>query len=170
MSRSALAQLIAPTEVSFSLELFSEIELEVDALARAHFLEVDGGVEEKRKFQLDLDLMRYASKCGNLRVYTARVDGVLAGYCTWNVQYDVESKGLLIATQGAWYTGPAFSAHGLGLRLFKWSLSELKTLGVQCVFPHHRMQGRGIESRLGRWFRRLGAKPIKIEYSLWIGD
>lgn len=170
MPRSALAELVAPVEVTFQYELFAEIELEVDSLARAHFLEVDGGVEPRRPFRLDSGLMAYGSKCGNLRVYTARVDGLLAGYCTWNVQYDVESKGLLIATQGAWYTDPAFSQNGLGLKLFKWSLEELKSLGVQCAFPHHRMQGRGADERIGRWFERLGAKLIKKEYSLWIGD
>jgi hypothetical protein len=170
MPRSALAELAAPTEISFQLELFADIEIEVQALAAAHFQEVDGGVEPKRPFQLDADLMRYGSKCGNLRIYTARVDGQLAGYCTWNVQYDVESRGLFIATQGAWYTDPCFSANGLGLRLFKWSLKELKSLGVQCVFPHHRMQGRGTDERLGRWLCRQGAKLIKKEYSLWIGD
>jgi hypothetical protein len=170
MPRSALAELIAPTEISFQYELFSDIEGEVQGLATAHFFEVDGGVEPRRRFLIDADLMRYGSKCGNLRIYTARVDGLLAGYCTWNVQYDVESKGLLIATQGAWYTDPGFSSYGLGLRLFKHALRELKSLGVQCVFPHHRTQGRGIESRLGAWLVRQGAKLIKLEYSLWIGD
>lgn len=170
MPRSALAELVAPVEISFALQLFSEIEQEVQSLASAHFLEVDGGVEPRRKFEIDRDLMRYGSKCGNLRVYTARVDGALAGYVTWNVSYDVESRGLFIATQGAWYTDPGFSQHGLGLKLYKWSLAQLKSLGVQCVFPHHRTQGRGVEARLGLWLRRQGAKLVKYEYSLWIGD
>jgi hypothetical protein len=166
MPRSALAELAAPTEVSFQLEQFIDIELEVSGLADAHFEEVDGGVEPKRPFVIDSDLMRYGSKCGNLRIYTVRVDGELVGYCTWNVQYDVESRGLLIATQGAWYVSPAHA--GRGLRLYKHSLAELKALGVQCVFPHHRTQGRG--AALQPWLVRQGAKLIKLEYSLWIGS
>ena len=169
MSRSALAQAITPAEVTFQLEQFADISTEAEVLAQAHFLEVDDGVEPRRRFALDSRLMAYGSRIGNLRVYTARVDGQLVGYCTWNIQYDIESRGLLIATQGAWYTDPQFASHGLGLRLFKWTLNELKSLGVQCVFPHHRLQGRGTPERLGAWLQRLGAKPIKIEYSLWIG-
>lgn len=154
--------------IVLQLEQFAVIEQEVDALAKAHFREVDDGVEPRRHFELDSGLMTFGSKIGNLRIYTARVNEALVGYCTWNVQYDVESKGLLIATQGAWYMAPG---HGrLGLRLYKFTLDALRALGVRCVYPHHRLQGRGDIDRLGPWFQHLGAKPIKIEYSLWIGD
>jgi hypothetical protein len=39
---------------------------------------------------------------------------------------------------------------------------------VQCIFPHHRTQGRG--ARIGRFFMRRGAKHIQQTYSLWIGN
>jgi len=151
-------------------ESFLAIAGELSSLAIAHFEEVDGGVEPRRRLALDLATLSKMDQLGAMRVYTARAGEAktLVGYCTWNVEFDVESYGLLIARQGAWYVSP--KAPGAGLRLFKFALADLKRAGVKCTFPHHRLQGRGTEARLGAWFRRLGAKPIQLDYSLWIGD
>lgn len=136
------------------------------ALASLHSAEVDEGIEPRRKFELDGALIEAANNTGALRIYTARLDNVLIGYCTWNVSFDAESKGLLIATQGAWFMHP--SHVGSGTTLFEASLNALKRLGVKCVFPHHRTQGRG--AGLERYFLRLGATRHQVDYTLWIGD
>jgi hypothetical protein len=157
-------------QVTFQLEPWEAIATEVQALAERHFAEVDGGVEPRRHLDIDGQLMSYGCKVGAIKIYTARVGPALVGYCTWTISYDVESKGLLIASQGAWYTEQEYQSMAIGLRLFKHTLGELKSLGVQCVFPHHRMQGRGTEDRLGPFFLRLGAKLTQHTYTLWIGE
>ena len=138
---------------------------EARALAEAHFEEVDGGVEPNRPFKLDVGFMQKLSDGGVLKLFTARRDGRLVGYYTWNVQYDVESQGLLIAQQGAWYVEPSQTT--TACRMFDYAIAELRKIGVQCVYPHHRAQVRG--SNIGRFFRRRGAKKIQDTYSLWIG-
>lgn len=160
----------ASPEPGFQLESWESISDEVLWLAERHFTEVDGGVEPRRRFEIDQQLMAYGCRIGAIKIYTVRVSGVLAGYCTWNLSYDIESKGLLVATQGAWYTDQEFAGHGLGLKLFKWTLDELRLLGVKCVFPHHRTQGRGTEDRLGTFLVRMGAKLTQYTYTLWIGE
>ena len=140
--------------------------LELKALAEAHFEEVDGGVEPNRPFRLDLRQMRLMDEAGVLKVVVARAHGAAVGYFTWNIGMDVESEGLVAAWQGAWYAAPGhFKAAD---RLWSESVKALKLLGVQHLFPHHRVQGRG--SHLGRFFQRRGAKLIQHTYSLWIGD
>jgi hypothetical protein len=96
----------------------------------------------------------------------ARKAGKLVGYFTWTVARDPESEGLLTGTQGAWFVEPGVPAR-VSKRLWDRSVSDLKAIGVQCLYPHHRLQGRG--AHLGRFFERQRAKPIKTEYSLWIG-
>lgn len=135
-------------------------------LAEAHFAEVDGGVEPRRRFKLDERLMALMQEAGCLHLITARGhNGDMLAYFTWQTSLDVESEGLMIAQQGAWY---AWGGHfRLAVRTFDFSIEYLRGLGVQCVFPHHRMQGRG--ANIGRFFNRRGAKLIQQTYCLWIG-
>lgn len=139
---------------------------EIMALASDHFQEVDGGVEDRRVFKLDRKLMSMLDASGAFLLLTARDDGRLIGYITWNITPDVESEGLTIAQQGAWYTLPGNA--GAGARLFDHSLELLKLRGVDCAYPHHRAQGRG--SDLSAFFKRRGAKETQRTYSLWIGE
>lgn len=135
-------------------------------LAEAHFEEVDGGVEPRRKLDLDLDLMRAMAAHDALLVVVARAAGEVVGYFTWQIALDIESRGLLVGFQGAWFVAPGYP--GAAARLFDVSVEELRARGVKHVFPHHRAQGRG--ASIGRFFRRRGAKLIQFGYSLWIGE
>jgi hypothetical protein len=148
-------------------EPFASVWPEVQELGQQHFDEVDGGVEPKRRFALDAPALHDMSKRGILVILTARLDGRLAGYFTWNVLPDVESAGLLVAYQGAWFVSPS-APNKTARMLWDRSVAELKLAGVQNIFPHHRTQGRG--AGLGKFFTRRGAKAIQTTYSLWIGD
>lgn len=143
-----------------------ELWADLKPLAEAHSQEVDGGVEPKRKFALDLRLMRLLADAGSLIVVVARQNGQAIGYFTWNIAPDVESEGLVIAQQGAWYVAPGHPR--AAVELFECSMSELRACGVECVFPHHRTQGRGAD--IGKFFLRRGAKLIQHSYCLWIGE
>jgi hypothetical protein len=135
--------------------------------AEAHALEVDGGVQPQRPFKLDEPVMLALAAAGVLRTFIARdMAGVLVGYFTWNISLDIESAGLLIAQQGAWYVAPGHQ--GAATSLWDLAVCELRRSGVKCIYPHHRQQGRG--SGIGRFFRRRGAKEIQRTYSLWIGE
>lgn len=136
------------------------------ASACTHFEEVDGGVEPKRPFKLDLRLMQAMADVGSLKVIIAREDGRLVGYFTWSIMLDVESEGLSVGHQGAWFVQP--NNPRVAHRMFKASVAMLQAYGVQCIFPHHRTQGRG--ANIGRFFKSQGAKDIQRTYSLWIGD
>jgi hypothetical protein len=148
-------------------EPFASVWPEVQILTQQHFDEVDGGVEPNRGHDVDAAALHELSKRGILLVITARLDGRLVGYFTWNVQTDVESKGLLIALQGAWFVSPD-APNRTAVWLWDRSEAELRWMGVKCIYPHHRLQGRG--ANIGKFFMRRGAKPIQTTYSLWIGD
>jgi hypothetical protein len=154
-------------ELTIDLELWSEAWWrDARTLAEAHFQEVDGGVEPRRRFKLDERLMGLLDEAGSLKILSARLAGEMIGYFTWNITPDVESEGLIIAQQGAWYVAPGNP--GVGAKMFDRSVQVLKQFGVQCIFPHHRVQGRG--SHIGRFFESRGAKLIQYTFCLWIGD
>jgi len=140
---------------------------EAKPLAESHFNETDGDdIEPKRKFNLSERLMALMYEAGALLLITARKDGKMVGYHTWQVSEDVESEGLLVAYMGGWYCSPGNAR--AAFELFNKSVEVLKSMGVQCIFPHHRTKGRG--SDIGKFFMRQGAIPIQATYSLWIGD
>lgn len=153
-------------DYSISVEPWSdEWWAQAKPLACSHFEEVDGGVEPNRPFDLDCTLMAALDLAGCLKLVTARLSGKMVGYYTWNISPDVESRGLLIAQQGAWYVAPGHPR--VAVEMFDFAVSALRQCGVKCLFPHHRVQGRG--SNIGRFFKRRGATKTQDTYSLWIG-
>lgn len=150
-------------------ERFASVWQEMAALVREHFVEVDGGVQDTRRpCAIDTRVLGQMDAIGTFQVYTARSsDGILLGYCTWNLGYDLESQGLAIAHQGGWYSPPGRGR--MAFRLYKFCLRELAKQGIKLVFPHHRLAGRATV-RLGDWFERLGAVPEQITYRLWLED
>lgn len=152
--------------ISVTLESFDQFWPDAKPLCEAHAAEVDGGVEPNRRFKLDERLTRGLEDAGVLKIFAARAGRKIVGYFTWNVHLDIESEGLLIGMQGAWYVAPGYPR--AAALLWSSSVAGLKAMGVKCVFPHHRVQGRG--SHLGRFFERRGAVKIQESYSLWIGE
>lgn len=147
-------------------ETWAQLWPDAKPLAELHYDEVDGGVEPRRIMSVDTEQLAMACQLGSLKIWSARRNGQLLGYILWTVCFDPECKGLLIAVMGPWFVLPG-GPHGLGARIFDESLQGLRALGVLCCFPHHRNQGRG--AHLSRFFAARGAKPIKTEYSLWLG-
>jgi hypothetical protein len=140
---------------------------DAEPLARAHYAEVEGQLALKRPFRVHVEAMQAINDAGILRLVTARLDGRLLAYCTWNVQPDVESWGLVMANQGAIYAADGFAGLNLCRRMLDFSIHELRAFGVDYLLLHHRMLGRG--ARLGSLFARIKAIFIKREFFLWIG-
>lgn len=147
-----------------------EFERDVLPLAREHFDEANHDSEERRPFGLDCEVLRQTDALGLLQLNVARVDGQVAAYCLWTIGRDPESSTVTTAMQGPWFVRrcPEFRGLKLGTTLFRRSLSDLKSRGVRCVYPHHPTHGRGAE--LGAFFERIGAVEMQRVYSLWIGD
>jgi hypothetical protein len=159
--------MLAVAKIAIQEESWATVADEADALAAAHFKEVDEGVEPRRPYKLAKGLMAAIDASGALSITAARdASGALIGYCVWIITPDVESEGLTIAQHGPWYVSPDHP--GVGVDMLKASIASIKKRGVNICYPHHRLQGRG--ARLGTIYRRLGAVEIQHTYSLWIGD
>jgi hypothetical protein len=149
-------------------ERWATVWPEADVLFAEHFNEVEGELAVNRPYKLDEPAMRAMDAAGMLQICTARVDGVLAGYCMWQVAPDVESAGMLIAQHGPWFVRKQYAHLMLGPKLFDASIKYLRVIGVKNAFPHHRLLGRG--AKLGAFFKRRGAIETQRTYSIWLGD
>lgn len=155
-------------EVTLQLEPFTDLWPEIGQLAKTHFEEVATVDEGKRPFKLHTLAMDMANKLGQMPMFTARVDGYLVGYLTWNVFPDLECADLKIAQQGGWYVKEGYEKLGLGWKLMRYSLGELKKAGIDEVFMHHRLNGRAKD--LTPFFKRLRATEIQHTYYLKLKD
>lgn len=145
-----------------AIEPFAAAWPEAEALAKAHFEEVEGPLAAVRPFKLNTAVLEILDRQGSFKVVTARTKGRLVGYLTWTIQRDVESCDLLVAQQGAWYVAPGNA--GAGRKLADHSIEYLREIGVGGIYFHHRLLGRG--AALGAFFTRLGATEIKREFYL----
>jgi hypothetical protein len=157
---------MASRRVVVAREPFGSMWPEGEALAASHWQEVESEAPPQRKFNPDAVALNQYS-CRNLLVaITAREAGKLIGYYTWTISGDLESKGLVVANQAAWYLSPGYPK--VAVRMFERSVAELKLASVKCIYPHHRLIGRG--RHIGKFFTRRGAVPSQVNYTLWIGD
>lgn len=156
-------------EFTVALEPWRVAWPEFKLLAQSHWAEVETGVEARRPLLVDEHRLEQCYDAGMLKLMVARQrlpPFRMIGYCTWMLTPDLESMGLLIAQQGAFYVSPGHPR--VAYELAQESLLALRALGVQHIFPHHRLQGRG--TGLGKFWQRRGAKLIQHTYSLWIGE
>ena len=114
--------------------------------------------------RLDIDWARLLKheEQGIYRIWTARVNGTLAGFAAFYVQTHVYHKTLLFAVDGGHYLSPAFRNNGrLGYRMWKTVISALKEDGVKVIMAHDNAR-----RPLMPFFLSLGLEPLS---TMWIG-
>lgn len=139
-------------------ETWSQVWPEAEQLALLHHSEV----RETTPLVVDTETMFAMSKGGWLRIIAARLGPELIGYLTWQLSCSVESSGVLIAQQGAWFLLPGYPR--VALQMFEESVEILKKAQVRFMYPHNRFSGRG--DGLDKFFLRRGAKPLQMVYEM----
>ncbi len=117
---------------------------------------------------LNFDLMHACEERGEFKLWSARVDGLLAGGIMWWLHRHPNfwNSGLR-ATDGGHYLAPQFRGRGAGLgtkgsigfQMWKAVIPELKALGVNFIDAHD-----NASHPLGPFFRRLGMTPYSTHY------
>lgn len=132
----------------------------------AHAAEVE---PERRPgtYSINSELASAMSRLGGMYIGTARESEILVGYCIWYLGPSLDSS-VPTATQGPWYVRPEWRDSHAGIRMFREALRDLRERGVERVLPHHWIGGGG--ERLGKFFSRLGARPLETSYSLWLDE
>ncbi|CAB4241252.1 NAT_SF domain containing protein [uncultured Caudovirales phage] len=116
-------------------ESFVGLQGEVDALLKAHWLEV---ANYKESIPLEPDWARYSGleANGDLVCLTARLDGVLIGYSVFLLYNHLHYASTRCACNDIIYVTPTQRGTGAGLKLIKNSEKYLKALGVKRVNWH----------------------------------
>lgn len=119
--------------MQFQREKFSDFLDEALPLFMEHYHEA-GNFQKDLKFDLDIETFLKLDDNDRLRVYTARADGILAGYCIHHVYNHLHFRNSLHAIQDAIYL--IKEQRGNGKRFIDWIDGQLKSEGVDAVYHY----------------------------------
>lgn len=122
-------------KVEFAREEYSQsLVFEIAPLLLKHYEEI----AHFKDIALSPDWSVYQRlwKAGDLRIFTARIDGRLVGYCCFFVRYNPHYSTSLQAVQDILFVDKAARLGLWPYKFIKWCDIQLKTEGVQVVYQH----------------------------------
>lgn len=114
----------------------------------------------------NLVMMQRIYDAGAMQIMTARCNGRMFGYLMTLVAPSMADENLTTATHTTFYADPTFP--GLGLKLQRAALRDLKKRGVDEVFLEAGQRGSG--PRLSMLYKRLGALDYSQVYRMQLTE
>lgn len=151
--------------ITVTEEPWAPVAMACEALGAVHHAEATESLDGS--YRLDTQLIAQMDAAGIWRVFIARVDGEVVGYCCWTRETNHEADAPSTMLHGPFYVSPQFARFRLGQRLLEVSRDTFAASGVRVLKLHHTMYGRG--ARAGRLYERMGAVEFQREYMLQIG-
>ena len=123
--------------ITLARESISDVKSDVAALAPAHQEEAASNYIDPDEVDIDLDSYSVLEPLGHVRVYTARDDGKLVGYCGFMLSMRTLQTGRRIkwAVQDAIYVMPAYRGP-MVLRFLYYQDLSLEFDGARKILRH----------------------------------
>ena len=153
-----------PEGITFQTEDFDAWVQDADKLFDEHLVQVGetpGNWQNK-----NLPLMRGLDNVGAMQIMTARCNGRMFGYLMTLISPSLVSPDILSATNTTFFASPEFP--GLGLKLQREAIKELKNKGVDELFFEAGKRGSG--PRISMLYKRLGAQDHGSAYRLQLKE
>ena len=151
---------VAPEGFTFQVDTIDAWERDAPSLFEAHCVLV-GEAPDSWKTK-NHPLMRKLYDLDAMQIMTARSNGRVFGYLMTLITPSLVSEDRVSAVHTTFYADPSFP--GLGTKLQRAALTELKARGVDDVFFEAGARGSG--PRLGVLYKRLGAQDHGHMYRL----
>ena len=144
------------TEIAFTWEPVAELLKEANLRDLiAEYWEELSPHKERLQLAVDYEKMMAWEQVGIYRVWTARAEGVLAGFIGFQIVPHLNYRHTLFAFDMGHYLSPAYRGKGwAGIKMWATACEALKTLGVKVVIAHDNSV-RPLDS----FFGRLGFEP-----------
>jgi hypothetical protein len=155
---------VEPEGITFQTETFDDWLNGAARLFDDHLVavgETPGNWQNK-----NIGLMQRIYDAGAMQIMTARCNGRMFGYLMTLVAPSLADENLTTATHTTFYADSAFP--GLGLKLQRAALRDLKKRGVDEVFLEAGQRGSG--PRLSVLYKRLGALDYSQVYRMQLTE
>jgi GNAT superfamily N-acetyltransferase len=124
-------------------------------LLREHY-EALGVHKEKLKLDVAWGALSAAEAEGRFRVWTARDDGLLAGYLgLWIIRHG-HFQETLMAVEDSFLLSAPYRKGWTGIRMLKEVIAALREMGVGLLIIHEKVHFVAARGGLGKLYRRLG--------------
>jgi len=150
--------------ITYQEESFYNVDDTWKVLFEKHYQEI---AWKKDKIKLNVDYKKYESifKLGQLKIYTAREDGLIIAYAWWFVITHLHYMDCMKAMNDVLYVDPDKRGGRTGIKLIQFSELELKKLGVHTIGMHIKKSfDWGIVAE------RLGYEPVETLYEKFVGE
>jgi len=150
--------------ITCHVESFEERLQELQVLLPLHYREL---ALNQDKVPLSPIYSQYIERerAGGLIFVTLRDAGQLVGYFIGFIAPGLHYSTCLTCTMDIFYVHPDKRTGSAGVRMFRFVETELKRRGVQRWF-----MGSKVRADASALFKRIGAEPVEIYYSKWIGE
>lgn len=141
--------------VDYARESVAEVRDEIGPLLENHWREV--AFYQDIPLSPDWPAYEKADATGFLRVYTARMVGVLIGYCVVFVRQGLHYTTSTEAAEDILFIAPQFRKGRIGIGLIKFTDDQLRAEGVQLIKRHVKLDPA---LNFGPLLERMGYEPI----------
>lgn len=145
-----------PIAVTFASERVAAVWPEIYPLFEKHWEEI--GEYKDIPLNPDFEAYKKLDEIGMMRVYTAREDGVLVGYCVFFVNPNLHYKNTTQALQDVMFIKK--ERRGFGKKFMEWSDEQLRGEGVDVI---HRYMST--DNNFGVLLERIGYEFKALIYS-----
>jgi GNAT superfamily N-acetyltransferase len=146
-------------EVTYQRECIASVRASgIEQLFELHWQEIAHYPDIPLKVNWDAYLA--SENYGGLRVYTARVGGVLVGYACYFVREHAHYSDSLNAVQDVVFVHSSYRKGRVGLNLIRYADEQLAIDGVQVVCQHVKLA----HPQLGTLLEHLGYECVERTY------
>ena len=148
--------MITATKTEFGTANVEAIWPEIYPLFVKHWEEI----AHYKNIPLEPDYEKYKEieKVGMLRIFTAREDGKLIGYCVYFINHNLHYKSTIQALQDVLFVQK--EKRGFGMKFIKWCDEQLKNEGVNVVHQHIKKA-----HNFGPMLERIGYELVDLIYA-----
>ncbi|MCD7984886.1 MAG: GNAT family N-acetyltransferase [Desulfovibrio sp.] len=145
--------------VTFQTERFADVRHEAEALAQAHWEEVEAPLYGAREYHMDFEQYEKLDAAGLLHIVTARDGGRMVGYASFFATYNMHLGGMLATLDGL-FLDKAYRGAG-GIKLLRFAADAVRACGAVAA-----QFSSPASKDCGALYRRLGAKLTETVYTL----
>jgi len=149
--------------ITCHVESFEQQIEELQALLPLHYGELALN-QDKVPLQPQYHVYIDRERAGGLLFVTLRDAGELVGYFIGFIAPGLHYETCLTCTMDIFYVRQDRRGGSAGVRMFRFVEAELRRRGVQRWF-----MGSKLHADASPLFKRIGAAPVEIYYSKWIG-
>lgn len=148
--------MITATKVEFGTDTVEKVWPEIYPLFLKHWEEI--AHYKNIPLEPDFDKYKEIEAVGMLRIFTAREEGKLIGYCVYFINHNLHYKSTIQALQDVLFVQK--DKRGFGMKFIKWCDEQLKKEGVNVVHQHIKKA-----HNFGPMLERIGYELVDLIYA-----